>query len=239
MMRPFFSYYGSRWNIAKRYPAPPSQTVVEPFAGSAGYSVYYSPRKAMLYDLSEDIIAIWQWLIDADPDDVLNLPDPDTEEDLRHLDKGPRNLIFMCACKGRAEVPTTLSPWYFKYRNEPDCKVWGQAFRQRIANQLPNIRDWTADVRSWEQVPIRSDAHYHVDPPFSIGAGRRYQHHTIDYEALGAWCRTIPSVQVCGRDDETWLNFDSIGGGNTTRGKRNGTQFNEGLWTSLALPFGQ
>ena len=39
-MRPLFPFYGSKWRDAKRYGAPVFGHVVEPFAGSAGYSCY-------------------------------------------------------------------------------------------------------------------------------------------------------------------------------------------------------
>ena len=49
MMRPFFGFYGGKWRDApKYYPAPEHDTIVEAFAGSAGYSVRYADRKIML-----------------------------------------------------------------------------------------------------------------------------------------------------------------------------------------------
>lgn len=45
-MRPFFPYYGSMWNRARYYPAPQHDIVKEPFAGGAGYSLFYDCRRA-------------------------------------------------------------------------------------------------------------------------------------------------------------------------------------------------
>ena len=48
-MRPFFGFYGGKWRDApKHYPFPEHDTIVEPFAGSAGYSVRYSDRNVIL-----------------------------------------------------------------------------------------------------------------------------------------------------------------------------------------------
>jgi len=35
-----FSYYGSKSKLAQHYPTPKYDTIVEPFAGAAGYSLY-------------------------------------------------------------------------------------------------------------------------------------------------------------------------------------------------------
>jgi hypothetical protein len=40
-LRPFFSYYGAKWGLGRHYSAPAHWTVVEPFAGSAGYSLFH------------------------------------------------------------------------------------------------------------------------------------------------------------------------------------------------------
>ena len=38
-----FYYYGRKKQIAKYYPEPKYDTIVEPFAGSAAYSLYRLP----------------------------------------------------------------------------------------------------------------------------------------------------------------------------------------------------
>jgi site-specific DNA-adenine methylase len=44
-MHAFFSYYGGKWKLAERYGPPQQDHVVESFAGSAGYSCYWEPKK--------------------------------------------------------------------------------------------------------------------------------------------------------------------------------------------------
>lgn len=234
LMRPFFSYYGSRWQVAKKYTAPTSETVIEPFAGSAGYSVRHAPSVALLIDKNPEIIQIWRWLIEVPGEEILGLPDTvERPDDVRHLAEGPRNLIMLWTNKGRAEVPTSLSPWYFKYRNDFDCKVWGPAVKRRLVRQVERIRNWSANVGDYTDAPRIQGAHYHVDPPFSGRQGRRYQYSDIDYGALGDWCRGLPGfVQVCESADAEWLPFTPLGESETTRGKREGTKFLEGVWES-------
>ena len=74
MLRPFFSFYGSKWRLAPRYPPPRYATIIEPFAGSAGYSLRYPEREIILIDKDPIVAGLWRWLISASPDDILSLP---------------------------------------------------------------------------------------------------------------------------------------------------------------------
>lgn len=76
MLKPLFPFYGSKWRDAKRYPAP-GDHVVEPFAGSAGYSVFYEPSRVTLYDKDPIIVGVWDYLIRVSSAEVLSLPDLD------------------------------------------------------------------------------------------------------------------------------------------------------------------
>lgn len=44
-LKPFFTYFGGKYRIAPRYPKPQYNTIIEPFAGSAGYSLRYPERE--------------------------------------------------------------------------------------------------------------------------------------------------------------------------------------------------
>ena len=233
-MKPFFSYYGSRWSMAKHYGKPNSEIVIEPFCGSAGYSTYWSVPKAHLYDLNPDIISIWNWLITASEQDIYDLPtEIETVAQINELPDGARQLIYMWVNKGRAEVGNNISSWYFKYKGSTDCKVWGKPVQDRLASQIGMIRDWKAETLDYQQIP-NLEGHYHVDPPFSGQYGRRYPHSDINYEQLSRWCQTrVGYVQVCEHADATWLPFKPLKESQTTRGKRSGKTFQEGIWTSL------
>ena len=65
-MRPFFGFYGGKWRDApKYYPVPEYDTIVEPFAGSAGYSVRYGDRNVVLGEKDDIIFGVWDYLIRA------------------------------------------------------------------------------------------------------------------------------------------------------------------------------
>jgi len=234
MMRPFFSYYGSRWSVSKLYGEPTSDIVVEPFCGSAGYSTRWEPERAVLTDLSSDICAIWTWLIAATPDSVFDLPEAfENINEIKELPEGARQLVLFWVNKGRAEAGSSISPWYFEYRGDGGCRVWGRQVQERIASQVDKIRNWEIHQGQYFRSPRPPDAHYHVDPPFKSNAGSRYPCSVPDYDSLADWCRGLPGyVQVCERSDADWLPFQTIGSSETTRGKRSDTRFSEGSWTS-------
>jgi hypothetical protein len=124
--------------------------------------------------------------------------------------------------KGRAEPSGVLSPWYFRYRNERDCKVWGGPVKARIIKQKPHIACWTVDCAPYWGVPLR-EAHWHVDPPYNNEAGSRYPFAAIDYSHLASWCRKLPGVvDVFENGGASWLPFLPLCNVETTRGKRSG-----------------
>jgi len=49
-MQPFFLYFGGKWKLARRLGAPRHPHVIEPFAGSCGYSVYWSPPQVTIIE---------------------------------------------------------------------------------------------------------------------------------------------------------------------------------------------
>src|SRR3990167_8941757 len=49
-LRPFWTYYGGKWKVGPRYPVPLHDTIIEPFAGAAGYSLRYFDRKIILIE---------------------------------------------------------------------------------------------------------------------------------------------------------------------------------------------
>ena len=63
-----FDYYGSKNQLAKMYPEPRYGLIVEPFAGSAGYSMYWLQKrpdiKCVLVEKSDRVFGMWTWFID-------------------------------------------------------------------------------------------------------------------------------------------------------------------------------
>lgn len=230
-MKPFFSYYGAKYQVAKHLGAPRHSVVIEPFAGSACYSTRWGVKKAKLYDLSEDICLIWDFLIHSSSRDIKSIPDFfECESQLGKLSKGAELLCRFWVAKGRAEPSSKLSPWYMQYRNSADCRVWGPSVKNRIVTQKPLIELWTIENLSYEKIPVQ-EAHWHIDPPYNNAPGSRYPHSEIDYEHLSNWCRSLPGeVDVCENSGADWLDFSDLCEVVSSRGRRSGHKSKEAVW---------
>ena len=69
-----FSYYGSKSKIVDCYPKPKFDKIIEPFAGSARYSLKWFDRDVLLVDKYEVIVNTWKWLQGCSPNDIKKLP---------------------------------------------------------------------------------------------------------------------------------------------------------------------
>jgi hypothetical protein len=232
-VRPFFSYYGSKWTGAKHYGPPRHDLVIEPFAGSASYATRWDCENVRLYDLSQDICDLWSWLIGCSVEDVERIPDAfESYAEVLALPRGPQMLVRFWVSKGRAEPSGTLSPWYFQWRNAQDCRVWGPAVKRRIVEQKPLIVRWSIERKAWWEIDVEA-AHWHIDPPYNNDAGSRYPHSNLAYSSLAAWCRGLPGhVDVCENVGAEWLPFAPLYDVVTSRGRRSGAISREAVWRS-------
>src|SRR6266478_1853109 len=71
-----FYYFGAKKRIAHLYPAPRYETVIEPFAGAAGYSMRYWQRDVWINEFDWRIYRLWLWLQHAQPRDILLMSRP-------------------------------------------------------------------------------------------------------------------------------------------------------------------
>lgn len=227
-LRPFFSYFGSKWSLTRRgvYPEPLYSAIVEPFAGSAGYSLHHHELDVHLYDANPVIVGIWRFLIGATAADILALP-ADGRQAVSELSGAPRDFVGFWLARGSSYPRRTPSPWMRS--REFSTTFWGERVRERIAGQVERIDHWRADVASYEDTG-EGAATWFVDPPYQGRCGRHYRSWGslhMDYAALGAWCRRrAGQVLVCESDEATWLPFRNVAETQTFRGRSS----TEALW---------
>jgi hypothetical protein len=231
-MRPFFSYYGAKYTVSRYAGAPRRGLVIEPFAGSAAYSTRWSPEKVKLYDVSLDICDLWDFIIHSSDRDISAIPDSfEFFDQVAALPRGASLLARFWISKGRAEPSGTLSPWYFQYRNSKDCRVWGPAVKARIRAQKENLKLWSIDNCSYENIPM-VEAHWHIDPPYNNNAGSRYPQSNLDYTHLAEWCAGLPgTIDVFENVGADWMPFTPLCEVVTSRGRRSGAVSREAIFT--------
>jgi hypothetical protein len=228
-MRPFFPFYGSKWNIARHYPAPMPGLVVEPFAGAAGYATFYGCPQVAIYDADPIIAGVWSYLVRVAPHEIMGLPDlPNVGDcvDDYDLPQEAKWLIGFWLNRGSAQPKKSRTA--YSARTDRAQLNWSPRAKERIAAQLPLIGGWTVRNASYDTAPdVR--ATWFVDPPYG-DKGKYYRVGFSDFEVLGSWCETRRGrLIVCERDDATWLPFSPLGSFKSSLGRAS-----EGLFTKDA-----
>lgn len=222
-MRPFFRHYGAKYRLSRLLPEPTHKTIIEPFAGSACYSVMHGAGKdVILCDIDPQTAAIWQWLITASVSDIMALP-PTLEEikDVRLIDapEPARWLVQRWLTPQGGRSHTYPPPSCVELSKRP-CKrnvFWGKGIRQRIAEQIPLIRHWRIECAEWESV-CGPKATYIFDPPYQLNNGS-YDKNTygkgsiknVDFDELARVCKSLDGqVIVHEQEGATWLPFVTL-----------------------------
>lgn len=222
-LRPFFGYYGGKWRDAlKHYPEPQHATIVEPFAGSAGFSLRYANRKVILCEVDPVLAEVWKYLIHVKAKEILSIPDLAPAESVDDLDipQEAKWLVGFWLNRGTASPRKSPSKW-MRDGIRPGS-FWGERVRHTIASQVEFIRHWEVYNSSYEDCPTPRSATWFIDPPYQeAGKHYRFGSKEIDYEALATWCRSRPGqVIVCENEGATWLPFRDLADVKTTRAER-------------------
>ena len=234
-MRPFFSFFGSKWRVANHYPVPRHSTIIEPFAGSAGYSLRYPNHQIRLFDADPGICAVWRFLIGVTPEEIMRLPLAFNHIDELNVCPEAKALVGFWLNKGSVQPGKSPSKWMRDYQLRQPGVYWGGRIRERIASQVESIRHWTISHASYEDIP-NQPATWFIDPPYEI-AGKAYRFHNLDYPALGAWCRSrLGQIVACENEGAEWLPFRSFKSVQALEGRRGGKRSEEAIWTNDERP---
>jgi len=196
-----FSYYGSKSKIVDYYPPPKHKKIIEPFAGSARYSLKYWQNDVTIVDKFKNVIDVWKWLQQCSKNDILGLPKLVKGLDIRKLDisEVERTFLSFLVASGR---PSNIVTKFMEHDNG------NQKRYENIANQLENIRHWKIIHGSYEDLE-NIEATWFIDPPYQFG-GEHYKHGTkdLDFNKLAEWCKSRNGqVIVCENMKADWLDF--------------------------------
>ena len=196
-----WSYYGTKKRIAKYYPAPQCDKIIEPFCGAAQYSLFGDnwKKEVVLYDKYKIIIDIWNYLIHSSEKDILSLPDMYREDGITvddlDIPQAAKYLIGFCINSGSSQPKKTVA----KYNSWNRTKLY-------IAENLYKIRHWKAFVADYNDIP-NEKATWFIDPPYQNG-GKYYRYSNIDYKQLSEWCDSrIGQIIICENSYANWHEF--------------------------------
>jgi hypothetical protein len=224
-INPLFKWFGSKWRSAVRYPAPLHDTIAEPFAGGAGYSLNYCDRRVYIYDTDPSLRILWPWLIGpATSADVLAIPlDVPVGTDIRTIGLSP----------GQAAL---MRNWQRTFNRECwTVSVWNNTHSGWNANVRARVAETMHAVKHWKFMPIESYAvpgvTYFVDPPYQYNE-RYVGGKNFDFRALSHRVKDVPftsQVIVCEAPHPKtgaipdWLPFTPNHTATVTAGRRGGT----------------
>jgi hypothetical protein len=226
-----FSYLGSKSKIAHLYPKPLYPLIIEPFAGSARYSLLHWKKDVILFDTSKYVIGVWQLLQAASKSDILSLPDVPSKlsiTQIEGLSEAEQWLIGFHLCRGKAKPRVTGH----------GQNSWNRD-KIRIANDLYKVQHWQVIEGSYRS-DINLRATRFVDPPYEAVQVRpknsdRYPEWFVDYDDLAEYCRTRRGQTiVCEGDGANWLPFRLLKTVTTNSNNRTVKTNGEYIWTANA-----
>jgi len=176
-----FSYYGSKRQLAHYYAEPQHDLIVEPFAGSAGYSLHGNRwrKDVLLLDRDTRLVGVWEWLIgEATSAAILALPE---------LRVGETSREFLSIASVATRTINSLSTAVV---TPSMVAAWEQS-RSYLAAGIGKIKHWQVRSGEYTDAPDVA-ATWFVDPPYEGFVGDGYVHGSpnFDYVRLATWIRS-------------------------------------------------
>jgi hypothetical protein len=204
---PCFSFFGAKQRSSGHYPEPQYDTIIESFAGSAGYSHRYYNRNIILIEKDPIIASVWRFLISANRNDILQLPLLKENQSIDNLDivQEAKWLIGFKINAGGSIIRKRLTAWG---KQNKSAQFWNVLGRERLAENVEKIDHWKIIEGDYSCAPA-IEATWFIDPPYQkAGMGYRYSSRDIDYEYLSKWCESRKGqTMVCENLGAKWLQF--------------------------------
>jgi len=203
-----FSYYGGKTNVVKHYPKPINNKIIEPFCGSARYSLEHWENEVLLVDKYPVIVDIWNYLKNCSEKDILSLPilkKGQTLDEFNFDCDAQKNLMGFIIGFGSVRPRNKATMWVEHRPNGINFSL------KRIASNLHKIRHWEVIQGSFESIE-NEKATWFVDPPYQLG-GQHYVHGTseIDFKKLSDWCKNREGQTiVCENTNADWMDFKPL-----------------------------
>lgn len=197
-----FRYFGRKAANAHRYPRPADGArIVEPFAGSCGFSLRLLETgwtgTVLASELNQEVYETWHWLMNMTPEEITRLPMPAPNTDVHTLfDKAPMAEGYVNAGRPRKQSSQFEKRW---------CE------QRKAAARLRPFADCVEYSHgSYENVEIRQGDYVFVDPPYQqIAKAYAFGSEAIDYVYLSKWCQELAeggtTVVICEQQGATWL----------------------------------
>jgi hypothetical protein len=213
-----FYYFGRKGDLAKTYPEPLYDLVIEPFAGSMAYTLFHRPKMALGIEANERVVDLWWRLRDMSMREIRAMPVPEIGERTDDL-----YWVLASASNTSLEVRGRTVTWFMDMRLERQKRLTIKHHAYVRGHVLYQHGDYT-DAPDIE-------ATWFIDPPYEGVTG--YGNEPLDYAALAEWVLSRRGqVIVCEGAQGSWLPFQDhhvLRGVNSGQG---GTAHREQAWTA-------
>lgn len=237
-MNIMFSYYGSKSKIVQYYPQPTHDKIIEPFAGSARYSLRYWEKDILLLDKYKVIVDIWHYLQRASVKDILGLPRLKEGESLDNfnLSYEEKSFLGFIVALGVASPQNKITKFSIIQPNELKSNI--DRGIERTSKNLYKIKHWKIIHGSYEDLE-NENATWFIDPPYQFG-GQYYKepNKNLDFNSLANWCKSRKGqVIVCENTKANWLDFKEfvLRCDNSANAHKNKTT--EAIWTNFKTQY--
>ena len=215
--RRMFPYFGGKRRLAQTYPAPLYDTIVEPFAGGAGYAMHWMKARPdlrlIVVELNPLVAELWRWLLQPGAAErVAALPD---------VKAGQRTSNPLVALTNSSTSPIN------SIINSGDCAItkWHEEnwprHRAEIAQRCRDLRGRVQVIQGQYTDAPDLQATWFVDPPYQYqGWVYKESANNIDYSQLGEWClnRSGQTI-VTEAEPANWLPFEKHRRSRDTKGQ--------------------
>ena len=197
-----FYYYGRKKQIAKYYPHPNCETIIEPFAGAAAYSLYGDnwKKRVILIEKDKRVADIWRYLIeDATIEDIRKMPD---------LKLGEYSSNFL-------HIIHAATKQAFKYKRikiTPVLERNWEISKRAFCENLYKIKHWKIINGNYSEAPD-IEATWFIDPPYKgkSGLGYYFGSDKLDYYELANWAKKRKGeVIFCEGENGDYLPFNHL-----------------------------
>lgn len=183
-----FYYYGRKKQIARHYPPAQFSKIIEPFAGSAAYSMFGEnwERDVVLVEKDDRVASLWEWLIyEATSEKIMALPDArvgETSSEFLHIIHAATKQAF--AYKTIKITPILERNW--------------EISRRLMAKNIHKVKHWKIMHGDYRKAPDEI-ATWFIDPPYKSGPGMGYRQSSamLDYAALAKWVLNRRGQTIC------------------------------------------
>lgn len=192
-----FYYFGRKWKLAKEYPTPKYPLIIEPFAGSMGFSLYHKPERALGIEADPNVFEMWDRITKLTVEEILNYPEPAVGD--RVFD---RWLLMASISHGTA-----------------DTESW--KWTPRMTRNLKSQKNFAAKNLGYvqEHVEYRLDTYlnapdieatWFIDPPYQMKI-KGYKRIGLDYKELADFVMSRKGqIIVCEQLGADWLPFNEL-----------------------------